>query len=56
MHKYNLLSVYSVTFIQVVGPDHLVLDNQLVWASLGRLIYFPTVTSGIPWLPSLCKG
>lgn len=41
MCKYNLLSVYSVTFIHVVGVDHLVLDNQLVWASLGRLIYFP---------------
>lgn len=38
VHKCSLLSVCSVTCVYVLGVDHLVLNNQLVLSSQGKIV------------------
>lgn len=49
-----LLSLYNVTQIYVFGADHLVLDNQLVCASLGKT-YFSNFQHSLVACTSLCR-
>lgn len=37
-YKYNLLILYNVTPMYIFGADHLVLDKQLVFSSLGKIM------------------
>lgn len=49
-----MLSVHNLTSIFIFKADDLLLDNQLVYFSLGKTIFF---TLNIPWLPVvLCAG
>lgn len=48
--KYNLPSLYSVTHRRVFRDDHLILDNRLVFSSLGKPI---SPALGIPSLPEV---
>lgn len=36
--KYNPLSLNDITHMNVFRPDHLVLNNQLVYSSLGKTV------------------
>lgn len=44
--KHNTLSLNNDTYTYVFRPDHLVLDNQLVCSSLGKVM---SPTPSIPW-------
>lgn len=52
--EHSLLSLYNVTYMLAIRADNLILDNQLVWSSVGNTI---SPTLSIPWLPVvLCVG
>lgn len=46
--KYNLFSLYNDTCIYVFRASHLILDNQLMWSSLGK-----TTSPPHPQMPSV---
>lgn len=53
-NEHSLLSLYNVTYMFAIRADNLVLENQLVYSSVGNTI---SPTLSIPWLPVvLCVG